>query len=384
MTHEFEYDSYDDADRIAILENKTAELQRLLTVMPPGSGRRWDNVGTPEAGHRAAAGRHAGLADGGYPDDGYAGDGYAGDGYADGYAGPDAAEGQFPGGQTRPADDRGRADGDGIAAGRGPPGNRTESLISRGRQRPRRSRRQRLLAHWRLLALGAAAALAGIIAGLVALGGGGANWPASVTTVRAQIKQACQNADTAAEPSGLNFACDTSTQSVLWVFSLLTSGNNPGFVDQSTGRKGLEPITPAQGGNIAWSLNLHHPYNPASPGDSLQVAARAINNIISGATLTSSSGAQQVEPGLESKAANCERYTGSARLVTRAGYPAHCAEPVTSEAGQAALVTDVFQQWMGGTPSTIAGEAGVLFENADNPGDPKVQAILASLPASGG
>jgi hypothetical protein len=39
---------------------------------------------------------------------------------------------------------------------------------------------------------------------------------------------------------------------------------------------------------------------------------------------------------------------------------------------------------MVGTPSRIASEAGVLFENADNPGSPEVRAILASLPASGG
>jgi hypothetical protein len=230
----------------------------------------------------------------------------------------------------------------------------------------------------------AAALLAGSVAGLVALGGGSASWPASVTTVQAQIKQACQNADVAAEPSGLNFACDPASQQVLWVFSLLTSGDNPSFVDQSTGRKGLEPIQPSQGGDIAWSLNLHHPYNPASPVDSLAVAARAINNIISGATLTSTSGAAQVEPGLESKAANCQRYTGSARLTTRQGYPARCAAAVTAGAGEAALVSDVFQQWMGGTPSTIASEAGVLFDNAGNPGDSRVQAILNSLPASGG
>ena len=56
-------------------------------------------------------------------------------------------------------------------------------------------------------------------------------------------------------------------------------------------RKGLEPIAPGQGGDVAWSLNLHHPYDPASPTDSLQVAARAINNIIGGTTLTGSNGA---------------------------------------------------------------------------------------------
>jgi hypothetical protein len=234
-----------------------------------------------------------------------------------------------------------------------------------------------------MIAVGTAALLAGIIAALVAVGGGGAGWPASVTTLQSQVKQACENPDVSAEPSGLNFACDKGTQQVLWVFSLLTSGNNPGFVDQSTGRKGLEPIQPSQGGDIAWSLNLHHPYNPANPVDSLQVAARAINNIISGATLTSTNGGALVEPGLESKAANCQRYTGSAKLVTRSGYPVRCAAPVGDGAGQAALVSDVFQQWMGGTPSRIAQQAGVLFQNAGNPGNAQVQAILSSLPASG-
>jgi hypothetical protein len=234
-----------------------------------------------------------------------------------------------------------------------------------------------------MLLVGVAALLGGVIAALVALGGGNAAWPASVATVRAEIKQACANPDVAAEPSGLNFACAKDTQQVLWVFSLLTSGNNPGYVDQVTGRKGLEPIQPSQGGDIAWSLNLHHPYNAASPLDSLEVAARAINNIIGGATLTSNSGGALVEGGLESTAANCERYTGSARLVTRQGYPARCAAPVTPGDGEAALVSDAFQQWMGGTPSQIAAQAGILFQNADNPGNPKVQAILSSLPASG-
>ena len=188
----------------------------------------------------------------------------------------------------------------------------------------------------------------------------------------------------AAEPSGLNFACGKDTQQVLWVFSLLTSGNNPGFVDQSTGRKGLEPIQPAQGGDIAWSLNLHHPYNPASPVDSLQVAARAINNIISGATLTSASGGALVEPGLESKAANCQRYTGSPQLVTRAGYPARCAAPVSGPAGEAALVSDVFQQWMGGTPSQIAQRGRGAVRERRQPGQPAGPGDPASLPASGG
>jgi len=91
-----------------------------------------------------------------------------------------------------------------------------------------------------------------------------------------------------------------------------------------------------------------------------------------------------IEPGLESEPSNCQRYTGSGKLATRRGYPAACALPVTNAPGQAALISDVFQKWMGGTPSRIADEAAVLFENADNPGNPRVRALLASLPDSGG
>ena len=261
---------------------------------------------------------------------------------------------------------------------------RTEALINRGRPGYRQRRRRRLLAHRRLITAGAVALLTGVAAAVIAARGSGGAWPASVARVQAEIRQACANPDVAAEPSGLNFACDTDSNQVLWVFALLTSGDNPNFVDQSTGRKGLEPVQPGQGGDIAWALNLHHPYDPASPIDSLAVAARAINNIISGATLTSSSGSALVEPGLESKPSNCQRYTGSAKLAARQGYPAACASPVTSASGQAALVSDVFQKWMSGTPSRIAGEAALLFENAGNPGSPRVRAVLASLPAAGG
>jgi hypothetical protein len=266
-----------------------------------------------------------------------------------------------------------------------PAGGRTEALINRGRPgRRQRRRRRRLRAHWRLITAGVVALLTGAGVAVIATRGSGAAWPSSVARVQAEIRQACANPDVAAEPSGLNFACDSGSNQVLWVFALLTSGNNPNFVDQSTGRKGLEPVQPEQGGDIAWALNLHHPYDPASPVDSLAVAARAINNIISGATLTSSSGSALVEPGLESKPSNCQRYTGSAKLVTRRGYPAACASPVTSASGQAALVSDVFQKWMSGASSRMAGEAALLFENAGNPGSPQVRAVLASLPAAGG
>jgi hypothetical protein len=380
MTREFEYISYNEADRIAILENRAAELERrLLAVLPPDGPPGWGNVATPrQAG--APAGEPAAGAASPPPAAGvryaYEVDAYGGDPGDHQEPGHDPDPGPFDDG---PDPDGPDSDGTGPAG----PAGRTEALINHGRSRAKPARSRRVLAHWRMIAVAAVALVAGIVAVLLVVGSGGASWPASVTTVQAEIKQACENADVAAEPSGLNFACAKDTQPVLWVFSLLTSGDSPGFVDQSTGRKGLEPIQPSQGGDIAWSLNLHHPYNAANPIDSLQVAARAINNIISGATLTSASGGALVEPGLESKAANCQRYTGSAKLVSRSGYPARCAAPLTS-AGTAAMVSDVFQQWMGGTPSQIAQQAGVLFQNADNPGDPQVQAILSSLPASGG
>ena len=281
-------------------------------------------------------------------------------------------------GQSSPGGRGGESPGRGSS---GPDG-RTEALINRGRAQAGRSRTRWLRSHLKTVAIVIAAVAIAVIAFAIALPGGGASWPGSVARVQTEITTACENPNVAAEPSQLNFACAKSTQQILWVFALLTSGNNPGFVDQGTGRKGLEPIQPAQGGDIAWSLNLHSPYNPANPVDSLQVAARAINNIISGATLTSSSGTPDVEPGLESTAANCQRYTGSALLVTKSGYPARCASPITAS-GETALVSDVFQQWMGGTPSQMAAQAGVLFENADNPGNAQVQAILASLPSFG-
>jgi hypothetical protein len=290
----------------------------------------------------------------------------------------------FPGGSGGGAP-AGDGDGHNGAGGGGPhaPDGRTEALINRGRAPAGRSRLRWVRGHLRAIAIAVAIAGLATLVLVLVLPGGGASWPASVARVQTEITQACENTNVAAEPSELNFACAKSSQQILWVFALLTSGNNPGFVDQATGRKGLEPIQPTQGGDIAFSLNLHHPYNAVNPIDSLQVAARAINDIISGATLTNASGGPLVEAGLESTAANCQRYTGSALLVTRSGFPARCAQPVSIPAGQAALVSDVFQQWMGGTPSQLAAQAGVLFTNADNPGNSQVQAILASLPSFG-
>jgi len=252
---------------------------------------------------------------------------------------------------------------------------RTDVLFTHGRRGAQASGWPRK----RVVAIGAAAAgaLGAILA--ITLSGGGASWPSSVAVVQAQAAKACQNPDVKSEPGQVNFACAKSTRQILWVFALLTSGNNAEFADAKTGRVGLEPITPSQGAEVAMLLNLHHPYDPVNPVDSLSVAARAINNIVGGATTTSTTGRPVVQPGLESVPGNCIRYTGSAAMTRRKGFPRVCAKPISTTAGQAALVADVYQKWMVGAAPRAAQEAAVVFENADNPGDPQVQSILAGL-----
>lgn len=258
------------------------------------------------------------------------------------------------------------------------PDDRTEVLVNHGRPSaysPGWSRAGKLAM--------ATAVLAMIVAALVTvLPRGGASWPSSVATVQGQAATACQNPDVRSEPGQVNFACAKASRQILWVFALMTSADDPNFADPRTGRLGLEPITPAQGGELAWSLNLHQPYDPTNPVDSLAVAARAINNIIGGATLTGAGGKPVVQAGLEGSAANCVRYTGSAAIISRKGFPDLCARPVTSRSGQSALVADVFRKWVVGAAHRAAQEAAVLFENANNPGDPQVQAILRRLPQS--
>jgi hypothetical protein len=252
---------------------------------------------------------------------------------------------------------------------------RTRALIDHGRRSARRSRFGRV----QRVTIGVVAGAIAITLLIVVVFRPSASWPSSVALVKSEITTACQNPNVASEPNQVNFACAQSTSQILWVFSLMTSGDNPNFDDAKSGRQGLEPISAAQGGAVAWSLDLHHPYNPANPIDSLTVAARAINNIIGGASLTGSNGKPTVQPGLESSPANCLKYTGSAAVITRNGYPDICASPVSSTAGRAALVADVYQQWFVGASATVAQEASVLFQNASDPGNPQVQAILKSL-----
>ncbi len=256
---------------------------------------------------------------------------------------------------------------------------RTQTLIDRGRRsatQPRVSRSRKIV-----LAVAGLAVVVAVASFFIFRTN--PSWPPSVATVQSEITTACQNPNVASEPGQVNFACGKTTSQILWVFALMTSGDNPLFTDAKTGRKGLEPITPTQGGEVAWSLNLHHPYNPLDPVDSLQVAARALNNIIGGATLTSANGKPAVQPGLESDPANCVKYTGSSAMVSHAGFPSLCAQPVTSATGQAALVADAYRQWVVGATPAAAYGVSVLFANANSPGNPQVQAILKTLPSSG-
>lgn len=267
-------------------------------------------------------------------------------------------------------------DGTAYYGPQGPPKSRTETLINLGRYSSYRTG----LSRGQKAAIGLVALGVFIIVLVVLLSGGGASWPASVATVQSQITKACQNPDVVSEPDQVNFACNQATRQVLWVFALMTSGDDPNFDDPANGRLGLEPVTPALGGQVAWSLNLHHPYNPFNPLDSLQVAARAINSIVGGATVIGTNGKSVVQPGLEGSAANCLRYTGSAALTAHDGYPPLCASAMTSVAGQGALVADLYQRWMVGAAPGQAQDAAVLFENSTNPGNPQVQAILSQLP----
>lgn len=280
-----------------------------------------------------------------------------------------------PGPVRRETAERAVRTGPAPAAPRPAPGHpgRTELLVNQGRGSSYRKSRWRQ----RKYQIGAGASLLVLIIVVVTIVvSSGASWPTSVNTVKAEITTACQNSDVMSEPGQVNFACGKQTQQVLWVFSLLSSQNDPAFNDTKTGREGLVPISPAQGAEVAWSLNLHHPYNPLNPIDSLQVAARAIDNIIGGASSIGANGVATVQPGLESYAANCLRYTGSAELTSRPGFPSVCASPISTPQGQGALVADVYKKWAVGASSQQAESAEILFENAGSPGNAQVQAIL--------
>jgi hypothetical protein len=341
---------------------------------PRGTGRR----GTGQRGTGPRGRGTNGFTPNGFSANGFGEDGTGAHGFEP--AGPDG-HGFDGDGLDGDGLDGDGLDGDGFGDAASPDEERTEALVSKGRSTA--SGRRWTMRRVKWIAAGVAAfalLLAAVL--LLTLTGGSASWPASVATVQREVGKACQNPDVKSEPGQVNVACDKNTRQILWVFALMTSANNPKFADNQTGRVGLEPITASQGGELAWSLNLHHPYDPYSPIDSLAVAARAINNIIGGATVTGTNGNPVVQPGLESDPTNCLRYTGSAAVTSRKGFPGLCAKPITSTAGQAALVADVFQKWIVGAAPQSAQDAAVLFANAKDPGDARVQAILKHLPTS--
>jgi hypothetical protein len=374
MNSDFEYINYLDDEWPDAYENEDVEMRpRASRPAVPRAGASRPGVARRPVAHAGV--RPARGFPGGFPGAPIPPDGFGDDEFPD----EEPAEAAPPAGwrsTSRLADAEARTEVL-ITHGRSSAGKRR---MSRGRKGRRSG--DRLLTRRNVMIAAAATLVLGIVLAVV-LSGGNASWPSSVAVVKQQIDVACQNANVASEPGQVNFACAADSRKILWVFALLTSGDEPGFTDTATGRKGLEPITPAQGGAVAFSLNLHHPYNAANPLDSLAVAARAINSIVGGATVTTQNGGQVVQPGLESSASNCARYTGSAALITRQGFPALCAKPVTGAAGQAALVADVYRQWMVGAPSREASNAAVLYRNSDNPGDPRVQAILRDLTQAG-
>jgi hypothetical protein len=340
--------------RLADLKNRTAELERKLIDARESLERELAQFASSR---EAAPGqvhetRYRPPEDTGFEHDaGRASARYAAPEHSHDYGSPDSS------GQARAPDER------------------TEVLVNHGRRSayyPGLSRRRKIAA------VTAVVAVLITILGIV-LSNGGASWPPSVAIVEGEAAKACQNPDVKSEPGQVDFACAKTTRQILWVFALMTSAGNPDFADAKSGRVGLEPIAPAQGGEMAWSLNLHHPYDPSNPIDSLEVAARAINNIIGGATLTGTDGNLVVQSGLEGDPANCVRYTGSAAMTARKGFPRLCAKPVTSPSGQGALVADVYKKWVIGAAPKAAEDAAMLFENAVNPGDPQVQAILKHL-----
>lgn len=361
MKTKSEYNTRTNSRRLADLKNKTAELERKLS---DARGSLERELAQSACTHTAAAGQvrdqySCALEHGECRHDAYVGSPDPAPGYDDASSAVSNAALPNSAGRVPELDER------------------TEVIVKRGR----RSAYHRGLSRGHKVAIGVAV-VAAVVTGMVLMMSGGASWPASVAVVQSETDRACINPDVQSEPGQVNFACAKATRQILWVFALLTSADDPNFMDAKTGRLGLEPITATQGGEVAWSLNLHHPYRPADPIDSLEVAARAINNIIGGATVTGANGTPVVQSGLEGSPANCVRYTGSAVVVARDGFPTLCAKPVTSPAGQGALVADVYQKWVVGAAPQAAQDAALLFENATNPGDSQVQAILKQLPSS--
>jgi hypothetical protein len=268
---------------------------------------------------------------------------------------------------------------------------RTQRMVEGGRANKYRRRRR---PHRRLIGfiVGLALLVIGIFAAVAFWPR--ATWPSQVTTMQKEIPKACQG-NVASAPNGVNFACNPTNWQILWVFALETSGGNPSYGDPATFGMGLEPVDPSHvGGYVRQLMGSSFGYNPVDPTQNLQVAARAINNIVGGAVVTVQ-GKQVVQPGLMSIGANCKAYTGSAQVSTPTGgtAPAICSLPITTVQGQGALVNDIWKRWASiiyGKQSKAAQvtpqgarNVAVLFSNAADPGNPSVVKVLQLLRQEG-
>jgi hypothetical protein len=210
--------------------------------------------------------------------------------------------------------------------------------------------------------------------------------PTVIDRVQALVDQACtSNHDVVSDPGQVNTACAKATRRMMVVFALFGSGGNAKFRNISTGQVGLEPMNRPDGGVVAWALNLHQAYDPNKPIQSIQVAARTINQIVGGGSLVTPNGRDQRSPGLESSSANCLRYTGSKLVRSKGpGWPKVCVGNVRTPKQWAAFVRDVYVRWVyaaSGRKITLkplsqeVQNVVYLYENT-NPGDPRVQQII--------
>jgi hypothetical protein len=264
----------------------------------------------------------------------------------------------------------------------------TQRIVQNGHTGMRRRPRRRLIGFVVVLAL------LGIGIFAVVMFWPRPTWPSQVTTIQKEIPKACQG-NVASDPNGVNFACNPTNWQILWVFALETSGGDPNYGDPATFGMGLEPVDPSRvGGYVRQLMGASYAYDPENPTENLQVAARAINNIVGGAVVTVQ-GKQVVQPGLMSVGANCKAYTGSAQLSTPTGVnaPAICSLPITTENGQLALVKDIWKRWTsvmyGKQPTAVqvapqgVRNVVVLFSNATDPGNPTVLNVLRTLRQEG-
>ncbi len=222
---------------------------------------------------------------------------------------------------------------------------------------------------------------------------GRASWGPVETSVHGVMKYACENVNVEQEPNQVNFACSPAGQQLLAVIALVMGHDNQNYTDNRTdGRQGLEPISPGQGGTIEWALDLPTYYQPDNAVQSVQVAARAINTILGGTSVTDAkTGKTVAQSGLESNAQNCLRYTGEPLLVAHLmkvvskngqtaeqqdpSWPVVCAGSITTASEQAAVARDVFKQWDTGAPAGLVDQVVAFFENW-SPSNPAIQQFV--------